>query len=178
MVYELKKHYFLNNFDINIICAKDKKNGIGKDGTLLWHIPKDLKWMKEHTIKHTIIMGKNTFQDILKYTKNKPLPNRRNIILSTQPNPKWPTDIEVYSNIENLFENIKQDEKIFILGGEKIFELFLPYARKLILTEVEMECVADTYFPPIKEEDYVEEFSQKEEDNGFEFTFKILKRLS
>lgn len=176
MVYELKKYHFLNNFDISIICAKDKNNGIGKDGTLLWHIPKDLKWMKQHTINHTIIMGKNTFQDILKYTKNNPLPNRRNIILSTNPNPKWPNNIEYYSNIETLFENIAKDEKLFILGGEKIFELFLPYAKTLILTEVEMICEADTFFPQINEYNYTETFSQKEEDNGFEFTFRILNK--
>jgi len=177
MVHKLENISFLNNYNINLICAKDKLNGIGKGGKLLWHIPKDLRWMKLHTINHTVIMGKNTFQDILTHTHNKPLPNRRNIVLSINPNKMWPKHIEIYPSIKSSFENIKKDEVVFVLGGEKIFQLFLPVAKKLFLTEVDSIHDADTFFPFFDEKQYKEVFCQQDSDDKYQFTFKILEKL-
>ena len=128
--------------EIHLIWAQDYKGGIGKNGQLPWHISEDLKNFKKITLDSTIIMGRKTW-DSLPF---KPLPNRRNIVLSSSNIP----NIEVYHNIKDCMECVKKESnaKIFIIGGSSIYKLFFNYATHLHITFINISSnTIDTFFP-------------------------------
>ena len=112
-----------------------------------WHIPEDLAYFRQITTGHTVIMGRKTFESI-----GKPLPNRNNIILTTNPNFSMPgiTTINSLSEILNLYHNTP--EPIFVIGGGEIYTAFLPYAMRLYLTLIDQAVVGDTSFPSYKQD--------------------------
>jgi len=123
---------------INIIAAHDHDMCIGKDGEIPWHLKGDFKNFKKITTGHTVIMGRKTFDSI-----GFPLPNRRNIVLTRDQD--WcHVGVETCHNYEDLLE---MPEDVFILGGEKVYRAFLPFAKKLYITYVYGKFKGDTYFP-------------------------------
>ena len=128
--------------EIHIIWAQDFEGGIGKNGQLPWHISEDLKNFKKLTLNSTIIMGRKTW-DSLPF---KPLPKRRNIILSSSNIP----NVEVYHNIDTCINTLQNESltKIFIIGGSSIYKLFFNYAHYLHITFVDIHTNGlDTFFP-------------------------------
>jgi len=128
--------------EIHLIWAQDFKGGIGKNGELPWHITEDLKNFKNITLNSTIIMGRKTW-DSLPF---KPLPNRRNIILSNSNI----SNIEVYHSIDDCIKTLQQEylSKIFIIGGSSIYKAFFNYATHLHITFVNIKLNnLDTFFP-------------------------------
>ena len=134
----------------SIIVAIGKNREIGKGNKLLWHIPEDLKNLKEITTGKTVIMGRKTFESI-----GRPLPNRKNIVLSKNGDKesfeqKW---IKLYQNLENLIAYYKNsEEEIFIIGGEQIYREFMQkgLVRRLYISYIEFsDSEADAYFPEI-----------------------------
>lgn len=128
--------------EIHLIWAQDFNGGIGKDGQLPWHISEDLKNFKKITLGSTIIMGRKTW-DSLPF---KPLPKRRNIVLSNSDI----SNIEVYHNVENCIETLKKESisKIFIIGGASIYKAFFNYATHLHITLINISSNdLDTFFP-------------------------------
>jgi dihydrofolate reductase len=155
---------------ISIIGAVGKNNEIGKDNKLLWNLPADLKHFKEITTGHPVIMGQKTFQSI-----GKPLPNRRNIVLTLDNNYKE-NDIEIFHSIEELENNLKNEkDEIFIIGGGTIYNLFIDKADKLYITHVDASFPdADTFFPKIDKDKWQktkeEKFSPSTQNElGFSF---------
>jgi len=132
----------MNN--ISIIVAIGENNELGKDNQLLWHISGDLKRFKKLTSGHTVIMGRKTFESL----KNGALPNRRNIVLTNNKSFQK-NNIEVAHTIDDVFTLINPDKEAFIIGGEAIYELFLPYTQKIYLTKVHKSYNADVFFPNI-----------------------------
>jgi dihydrofolate reductase len=133
---------------LSIISAIGKNNEIGKSNTLLWNLPADMRHFRETTKGHTVIMGQKTFESI-----GRPLPNRRNIILTKDNNFKS-DEIEIVYSVEELTELLKKtssnNEESFIIGGGQIYRLFLDIADKLYITHVdELFPDADTFFPEI-----------------------------
>jgi dihydrofolate reductase len=128
--------------NLSIIAAIGENNELGLRNKLLWHIPADLKRFKALTSGHTVVMGRITFESI----NSKPLPNRRNIIISRSGIPATP-GIIIISTMDELFEILNFNEETFILGGGMIYELLLPYADKMYLTIVHKTYSADTFFP-------------------------------
>ena len=131
-----------------IIAAIGKNNEIGKENKLLWYIPEDLKNFKEITYGKTIVMGRKTYESI-----GKPLPNRKNIILTRNHSISDDKNIEIHYDLEN-FINIYKDnrEEIFIIGGEEIYREFLKrnLIEKMYISHVDFQCEdADAYFPNI-----------------------------
>lgn len=125
---------------LNIIAAISRNNVIGRQGKLPWHLPGDLKRFKDLTINHTVVMGPKTYESI-----GKPLPKRMNIVL-TRSEANFPGAI-VYDSIEPIIE-LSQTEEVFIIGGAKVFETFLPEADNLYLTRVHVEIPdGDVFFP-------------------------------
>ena len=122
-----------------IIAALNKKRVIGNGGKLPWHISEDLKRFKRLTVGHTVLMGRKTFESM-----GKPLTDRRNIVLTSKKIP----GVETYATITTALAAIKDQEKIFIIGGGKIFEQFLDKASELCLTIVDNDVDGDTFFPP------------------------------
>ena len=128
--------------EIHLIWAQDYNGGIGKDNNLPWHISEDLKNFKLLTLDSAILMGRKTW-DSLPF---KPLPNRRNIVLSTQPI----KEVEVYHNYDDCYNTLISDsfDKIFFIGGGSIYRLFFEYADFLHITFIDLETkYVDTFFP-------------------------------
>ena len=126
--------------DLNLIVAIGKKGEIGKDGDLIWKIGADLKRFKALTLGHPVIMGRKTWESLPK----KPLPGRRNIILSRRSDFK-PEGAEVISSVDEALK-LTQGESPFVIGGAQVYEAFLPYVTRLYLTEVDDTCAdADSF---------------------------------
>ena len=128
--------------NIHIIWAQDNNGGIGKNNSLPWHISEDLINFKKITLNHTIVMGRKTWDSLPK----KPLPNRRNIVLSS----KKIDDVECYPSIDLCIKSLKKDgiSDTFIIGGEMIYNSFLSYADILHITYINQATDGiDTFFP-------------------------------
>ena len=134
----------------SIIVAVGKNREIGKGNKLLWHIPEDLKNLKEITTGKTVIMGRKTFESI-----GRSLPNRKNIVLSKNGDKESfeQKGIELYQNLENLISDYKNsEEEIFIIGGEQIYREFMQKGliNRLYISYIEFsDSEADAYFPEI-----------------------------
>lgn len=126
---------------ISLIVAMDKNRLIGNNNQLPWHLPADLKHFKEITTGHPIIMGRKTYESI-----GKPLPNRKNIIITRQPDFNAQGCI-VANSIEDAVKKAGNPEEIFIIGGTEIFKQSLDLADKIYLTEIHHSFDGDTYFP-------------------------------
>lgn len=167
---------------ISLIAAIGKNNELGKDNTLLWHLPADMKHFKEITTLHPVIMGRKTFESI-----GKPLPNRRNIVITRNVNYKKDLPAEaggvelVYSLNEALDLFPDQNEEIFIIGGAELYRQTMPVADKLYITHIDVEDKdADAFFPEIipivwNEVSHIEhEIDQK---NPLNYTFSIYEKF-
>ncbi len=162
--------------EIIIIAAIAEKNRvIGKDGKLPWYISEDLKRFKRLTTGHAVLMGRKTFESIVERL-GKPLPERRNIVLSSKSFAHYP-EVETYPSIESALAAIKSEEKVFVIGGERVFKETLEMADTLELTIVEGEYEGDAFFPEY--EDIIESrfnLTAKEEKDGFRFeTYKCVE---
>ena len=126
---------------ISIIAAIGKNRELGRGNDLIWHIKEDLKNFKNLTMGKYIVMGKNTYESLPKH-----LEGRKYIVLSSSL-----SEIEnglLFNDFNKLLEFIKDvDEEVMIIGGARIYKLFLPFADKLYLTEIDSEEKADVYFP-------------------------------
>lgn len=130
---------------ISIIAAIDRRMAIGFQNKLLFWLPNDLKRFKALTTRNTIIMGRKTFESLPKGA----LPNRRNIVLSTNPSADCP-GAEIFSSLETALKSCAEDEKVYIIGGESIYRQILPIADELCLTEIDSTAPeADAFFPPV-----------------------------
>lgn len=168
---------------ISIIAAIGRNRELGKDNKLLWHIPEDLKRFKKLTQDHAVIMGRKTFESL-----GKPLPNRINIIITRDKNYKIKTfDVskhrthivhsleDAFKNLESKIQSSELPEEIFIIGGGEIYRQALPYADKLYLTIVDIDRPdAHTYFPEYERVFKKTIFEQKNNINGYKFTFLVL----
>ena len=130
---------------ISIIVALAENRAIGKNGDLIWHLSNDLKHFKQITTGHSVIMGYKTY---LSLRNHKPLPNRRNIIISTRLD-EAPEGFELAPSIPDAMKLVETEEEVFVIGGGMIYAQFLPIADKLYLTRLEKSFEADTYFPYI-----------------------------
>ena len=130
---------------ISIVVATGRNNEIGVNGDLLCHLPADLKRFKEITSGHTVIMGRKTWESLPK----KPLPNRRNIVISRNTGLKI-EEAEVYSSLDYAFIRLIDEKEVFIIGGAQIYEQSLPIADKIYLTKIYADFPdADVFFPKI-----------------------------
>ena len=130
--------------NISIIVVIADNNAIGLNNKLLAYVPGDLKRFKEITSGHTVIMGKNTYFSLPK----RPLPNRRNIVISDNKNDNFDNCVMAFS-IEEALEKCDKEKENFIMGGASIYSQFLQYTDKLYLTKVDKSYEADTFFPQI-----------------------------
>jgi dihydrofolate reductase len=124
-----------------LVLAVASNGVIGKDGKVPWHIPEDLKHFRRVTTGHAIIMGRKTWDEV-----GKPLPNRRNIVVTRQPGLVLP-GAEVTNTLEEAIARARTtDPEPRVIGGAEIYRLALPLATKIYLTEVDREVEGDTFF--------------------------------
>lgn len=160
---------------ISLIAAIGKNNELGKQGKLLWSLPADMKHFKETTSGHPVIMGRKTFESI-----GKPLPNRKNIVITRDK--KYQHDgIDITHSLNEALSRARttlaQDKEIFIIGGAEIYEQAMPFANKLYITHIDAEDKkADTFFPeiiPIVWNETSHEEHKKDSKNPFNYTFSV-----
>jgi len=127
--------------EIILIAAMAANRVIGRDNTIPWHIPGEQQRFKELTMGHALIMGRKTRQAI-----GRPLPGRRNIVISTNPDFQA-ADSEVVLSLEEGIALCTNETKIFIIGGEQVYRLALPYADTMILSILPYAVIGDACFP-------------------------------
>ncbi len=159
---------------ISIIVAVSDDWGIGKDNELLWHISEDLKRFKRLTTGRSVIMGKKTWYSLPK----RPLPGRRNIVLTDIPGEVIDGSETVYS-IEEALSRCSTDEEAFVIGGGSIYRQFMDFADRLYITHVHKKAPADIYFPEIDQK--IWEVIEKEEfpassEQPIPYTYTVYKR--
>ena len=155
---------------ISIIAAIGKNNELGKDNNLIWHIKEDLQNFKNLTMNKYIVMGTNTYKSL-----PKRLEGRKYILLS-----KSIDTIDnglVFHEFDDLLEFINnQDEEVMIIGGASIYKLFISYADKLYLTEIDEESEADSYFPKFDKSKYSKTILKESIDNNIKYKFVTYER--
>ena len=160
---------------LSIIVAKARNNIIGKNNSLIWHLPEDLKRFKALTTGHTIIMGRRTFESL-----GRVLPNRKHVILCNDMEMNVDDEnIEVLEDISMLDKYINSEDENFIIGGATIYRLLMPHANKMYITEIDQEFDGDVSFPEINKEEWniVEvEKGLKDEKNPYDYNYVTYSR--
>ncbi len=146
-----------------MIVAIANNGVIGMDNNLPWRIKEDLAFFKRMTKNKTVIMGRKTFESI-----GKPLVGRKNVVLTSAAKIK---DVEVVDSFTKALAIAKMDDA-FIIGGARIYELFLPYTDILYITEVNLNVAGDTLFPEFKHLfDCVEIWPKNDKDSDIDYKF-------
>lgn len=129
---------------ISLIVAMAENRVIGRNGTLPWHLPKDLKRFKKLTVGHSILMGRKTFESI-----GRPLPKRRSLVLSSDPSYR-PPGAEVFGDLATALAATAREPEVFVIGGARVFADTLPLAHRLYLTLVHAAIEGDVRFPELE----------------------------
>lgn len=158
---------------MNVIVAVDENWAIGKDGDQLVYLKEDLKRFRALTGGHTVILGRKT---LATFPGGRPLKNRRNLILSR--NPQFQAEgAEVFASVEEL---VKQaDKDAFVIGGASVYEQLLPYCDTAYITKIHAAFPADTYFPDLDRSDQwqVAEESESLEQDGLSYHYVTYSRI-
>jgi dihydrofolate reductase len=153
---------------ISIIVAMSKNRVIGNNNTLIWHLPEDLKRFKELTTGNTIVMGRKTYESI-----GRPLPNRRSIIITRDPDYSV-EGCEVVNSLEEAL--LLSNSDCFIIGGGEIYRQAIDIADRIYLTLINKEFEGDTSFPELK--DWVEISCEDFDNDDFEYSFIQYERFT
>ncbi len=161
---------------MNLIVAVDKNWAIGKDNKLLVSIPQDMKFFRETTKGNVVVMGRKTLES---FPNGLPLKNRVNVVLTRNENYHVKDAIIVHS-VEELQEELKKypSEQIYVIGGDSIYKLLLPYCDIAHITKIDHAYEADAYFPDLDEMDdwYVAADSEEQTYFDLEYQFLMYKR--
>ncbi|MDR0982140.1 MAG: dihydrofolate reductase [Culturomica sp.] len=158
---------------LSIIVAAAENSVIGKDNNLIWHLPADLKYFKTVTTGHSVIMGRKTYLSI-----GRPLPNRRNIIISTDKNLSV-ENCEVAHSVEEAMELVKNEDEAFVIGGGSVYKTFWDKADRIYLTLVHTVSDGDTKIPaisPLLWKEVSREHHLKDNKNAFDYSFVVFER--
>lgn len=163
---------------ISLIAAAAKNNAIGKDGDMPWRLSNDLKYFKNITWGLPVVMGRKTFES---FGKGKPLPGRKNIILTRQPDFQPEGVVTVKSAEDAIFLVNEMDIKeMMVIGGGEIYRLFFEKAKRIYLTRVDAEPEADTFFPDVDPAVW-KLVSQKDHEadakNDHNYSFQVWERI-
>lgn len=160
---------------ISMIAAVSANRVIGKDNDLAWHLPDDMKFFKQTTAGHHVLLGRKNWESIpLKW---RPLPNRPNIVITR--NDKYQADGGTVTNsLENALSIAKEadEEEAFIIGGGDIYRLGLPLSDRMYLTEIDAQIDGDTFFPEWDKLAWIEvsrEHHEADERHAFPFDFVV-----
>ncbi|MBW0454152.1 MAG: dihydrofolate reductase [Candidatus Kinetoplastibacterium crithidii] len=160
--------------EITIIVAYSKNRVIGKQNTIPWHLTGDMQHFKKTTINNQIIMGRRTWESL----KRKPLPNRKNIIITNNANITFNGGITAYS-LYDAIQKCTLTKKVFIIGGEQLYKQFMPLSSTIIATEIHAEFQGDAFFPKINKELWQEERRDHQPpENGLKYDFVKYKKIA
>ena len=156
------------------IVAVDKNWGIGKDGDQLIYIPEDLKRFKNFTTGNTIVLGRKT---VATFPGGKPLKNRRNLILSRNPDYR-PEGGEVYPSMEALLEQVTDTDNTYVVGGASVYNALIGACDRAYVTKIDAQYPADCWFPNLDEDPNWEVYEELEEmeHEGIKFRYVNYRR--
>ena len=156
---------------ISIIAAITKDRVLGRDNKLLWHISEDMRRFRSITAGHTVIMGRKTFESI-----GKPLPNRRNIVVTRDEHFSYPGVVVAHS-LEAAYKlaNAKDNEEVFVIGGGQLYAQAINDADKLYLTVVDGVFSGDVFFPDYSMFAHTT-FEKGSKEGDYTFTFLELTK--
>ena len=147
----------------SIIAAIGKNNELGHKGELIFHLKDDMKFFRETTDGHSVVMGRKTWDSL-----PSKLGNRTNIVISRH---DFNGPDEIIHNLDNFIKEYEDtSEEIFIIGGASIYEAFLPYAKTLYLTEIDASADADVFFPTFDKSKYTKTLIKKGSENGLNYS--------
>ena len=159
---------------ITLIAALAENKVLGKDNTIIWHLPDDFKHFKTLTSHHFIIMGRKTFESF-----PKPLPNRTHVIITRQQDYVAPEGCIVVHSLAEAFKQTENEAEVFVIGGGEIYQQALQYADKLELTQVHASFEGDAFFPEFSTSDWQlvnESYHPQDERHAYAFTFQTYIR--
>lgn len=153
-----------------MIVAVGDNGAIGKDGKVPWRIPEDMRYFKNTTMGHAIIMGRKTWDEV-----GKPLAGRRNIVVTRQAGLVL-EGAEVFTNVEDAIRAARTtDPEPHVIGGSALYEACFPIATKIHLTEVHRNVDADTFFPKWDRSEW-RETSRRKAEQSEDVEFVVLER--
>lgn len=156
---------------LSLIVAYAQNRVIGRDNTLPWKLPSDLAHFKRTTLGHPIIMGRKTWESL-----GRPLPGRRNIVLSRDAG-FHAQGAECVTSLAQAIDSVKNVEQAFVIGGAQIYQLALPFADQVIATEVLQDIEGDAFFTPLDSAQWLEVSRVPQPaENGLRFEFVHYRR--
>jgi dihydrofolate reductase len=155
---------------VSIVVAHSANRVIGRDGGMPWHLPTDLRRFRALTTGHAVVMGRRTFESLP--DAFRPLPERRNVVLSSDP--AYRADgAEAVTDLEAALEGT-----CFVIGGGVTYEQALPHAQRVYATEIEAEVEGDTFFPVLPEAEWrCVARSERIVEHGHAYTFAVHERV-
>jgi dihydrofolate reductase len=151
------------------VVAHDRRGVMGRGGELPWRLPADLKHFRQLTIGKPVVMGRKTYEAI-----GKPLPRRRNIVL-TRDFSFAPPGVDIANSIQDVFEMEPRANEIAIIGGSEIFNAFSPYVDVAYVTEIDAEVDGDVFYMPPQRPSTVEELGVQPPDERNEYGMRFLR---
>jgi len=159
---------------LTLIAAMGKNRAIGLDGRMPWHLPAELQHFKKVTMGKAIVMGRKTWQAI-----GRPLPGRQNIVVSR--NPDFHAEgVDLATSLDDA-TGMSQSDEVMIIGGGQLYALALPHAKRMVLTLIDIEPEADTWFPEWDDKEWSqvsEEHFPIDDSNKLAYRIIELKRSS
>lgn len=156
---------------LSLIACVSRDGGLGNQGQLIWRIPADMKFFKQTTMDHIVVMGRKTFESI-----GNPLLGRHNVVLSAHgeilPGADW---CRSRSELDHFLAS--QPGEKFIIGGASLYRMYIDQADKLYLTEVDAKRPADTYFPSFDRAKYLREVLQSGQQDGINYNIVEYTKL-
>lgn len=175
---------------LTIIAAADEDNVIGLGNTLPWNLPADMRHFRERTKGHPVIMGRKTYESILE-RRGTPLQGRRNIVIS-QRGSLYAQEIDQVASIQDAIDLAKnivdepstlsekgKEGMAFVIGGQQVYELAMPFADKIDLTRIHAHVEGDRFFPPISLSEWgvvSEERHEADQENQYAYSFLMYER--
>lgn len=160
---------------LSLVAAVARGGVIGREGRVPWHLPEDMKRFRELTTGHAVVMGRKTWDSLP--DRFRPLPGRRNIVVSRDPG--WRGGgAERAASVEEALAQLEGEQRVFIIGGAEIYAAALDRADELFLTEVDLDVEGDTFFPPWERSAF--RVASREEHvsaDGVRFAFAAYERI-
>jgi len=150
---------------ITIIAAVAQNNCIGAKGQLAWHIPEDLQHFKTLTLGKTVLMGERTWHSLPE--KARPLPNRRNVVVTNNQDFTAPPGVLVYFSLDQALDELSKTDDVVVMGGAMVYAQTINRADKLEITHVHRDVEGDVFFPEIDPAAWKE--TAREDHDGFSF---------
>ena len=161
---------------VSLVAAVARGGVIGREGGIPWHLPEDVAHFKALTTGHSVVMGRKTWDSLPE--RFRPLPERRNVVVTRDP--EWRADgAEQAPSVEGALGLLGGEDRVFVIGGAKIYAAALPHADELVLTEIDLDVDGDALFPEWDRDAFLEVTREEHAStDGPSFALATYRRVS